>query len=317
MTIWYPDVSNHNGAMVLEAGTVAVSAKATEGATFTDSFYGHFKAEAARVGAVFFSYHFLHKGNGAAQAKHCFTVVGAGVPVMVDCEPTTGSNPTVQDVADFVTEYRALGGLVSLVYLPKWFWKNLGSPSLTALATLRLGLVSSAYPAAYSDTGEGWAPYAAGQPVPAVWQYTDKLSYAGQSVDFNAYRGTADQLKALIGYTTEPTVSAVTMGDDMPYLISVTPDPTEAASNVNAGIFIVDGGTVQHVNKASAAGYSAKFGTPVVVDTDQYNRLVAGSPANGPATVNTTIDAAALAASLGPALASALAAHVGVAFTAK
>lgn len=317
MTIWYPDVSNHNGEMTLEAGTVAVFAKATEGTTFTDKFYAHFKGEASRVGAVFGAYHFLHRGDGAAQARHCFSVVGAGVSVMVDCEPTTGSNPTVQDVVDFVTEYRALGGLVSLVYLPKWYWKNLGSPSLAKLTALKLGLVSSAYPGSYSDTGEGWSRYGTDEPVPAVWQYTDKLSYAGQSVDFNAYRGTVEEFKTLLGYTTKPTSSAATMGDDLTYLISVTPDPTQEAGNKNAGIFIVDGGTVVHVDPGSYGPYHSKFGDPLVVDTTQYAALLAASPAATSNTVNTTIDAAALATALGPAIASALAAHVGIAFTAK
>lgn len=49
MTIWYPDVSNHEGAMPLQAGTVAVCAKASEGVGYTDAFYGHYKAEAGRV----------------------------------------------------------------------------------------------------------------------------------------------------------------------------------------------------------------------------------------------------------------------------
>ena len=197
MTIWYPDVSNHEGAMALEAGTVAVIAKATEGTGYVDPFFEHFKSEAARVGAMFGGYHFLHAGNGAGQARFCFQHVGPGVPVMIDLEPTTGSMPTVQDGLDFAAEFRALGGICSLVYLPHWYWQQLGSPSLLPLALADLGLVSSGY-TAYSDSGPGWTPY--GGVTPAVWQYTDALAYSGQSVDFNAYRGTIDQFKTLLGY---------------------------------------------------------------------------------------------------------------------
>lgn len=203
MTIAYPDVSNHEGGMVLEAGTVAVCAKASEGTGYTDPFYGHYKVEAARIGAVFFGYHFLRAGGGAAQADYCFGVTGPGVNVMIDHEPTTGSNPSVQDAVDFAARFRARGGLCTLDYLPHWYWQQLGSPSLVPLAAAGLSLVSSNY-TAYSDTGAGWAGY--GGLNPAVWQYTDALAYSGQNVDFNAYRGTVDQLRILLGYEGAPTM---------------------------------------------------------------------------------------------------------------
>lgn len=205
MTIWYPDLSNHEGAMALEAGTVAACAKASEGTGYADPFYEHYKAEAARVGALFFGYHFLHAGNAAAQALWCFQHVGAGVPVMVDVEPTAGSAPTVADVLIFTAEFRRLGGIVSLAYLPRWYWQQLGSPSLVPLADAELGLVSSSY-TAYSDAGPGWAEY--GGVTPSVWQYTDAFGYSGQQVDFNAYKGTIDQFKALL------------LGGDMPLTVA-------------------------------------------------------------------------------------------------
>jgi hypothetical protein len=190
--------------MPLEAQTVAVCAKASEGTGYADPFYAHYKAEAARVGAVFFGYHFLHAGNGAAQAAWCFKQTGPGVNVMVDCEPTGASDPSVQDCVDFAHAYRALGGLCTLDYLPKWYWQQLGSPSLAPLRAAGLELIASDY-ASYSDTGPGWAAY--GGSTPAVWQYTDAQAYSGQSVDFNAYRGTINQFKALLGYI---------QGGDMP-----------------------------------------------------------------------------------------------------
>lgn len=210
MTIAYPDVSNHEGAMPLEAGTVAVCAKASEGTGYIDPYYGHYRSEAQRVGAVFFAYHFLHAGNGAAQADHCFSVTGPGVNAMIDHEPTrlpdgTLSVPSVQDAVDFAVRYRQRGGLCTVDYLPHWYWSNpigspdggMGSPSLAPFATAGLSLISSSY-TTYSDTGPGWAGYGGLSPV--IWQYTDALPYSGQSVDFNAYRGTVDQLRALLGY---------------------------------------------------------------------------------------------------------------------
>lgn len=202
MTITYPDVSNHNGAMTLQSGTVACFAKSSEGTGYEDPYYAHFKAEAARVGAVFGAYHFLKQGNGAAQARFAYGIVGPSVPMMIDFEPEYDANgnpislPTVADAVAFRDTYRSLGGLVRLNYHPKWYWQKLGSPSLAPLADL--ALVSSSY-TAYSDTGPGWTAY--GGVTPSVWQYTENQRYSGQSVDFNAYKGTLDQFKALLGLT--------------------------------------------------------------------------------------------------------------------
>lgn len=202
-TIYYPDVSNHQGEMPLQAGTVAVCAKASEGATYADPTFEHYQQEAARVGAVLFGYHFLRQGGGAAQGAWCFKLVGRGVNVMIDLEPVKDaagnyiSKPTVADAVAFAAAYRSAGGLCTLVYLPHWYWQELGSPDLAPLRNAGLSLVSSNY-TTYSDTGPGWAAY--GGSSPAVWQYTDALTYSGKAVDFNAFRGSIDQLKALLGY---------------------------------------------------------------------------------------------------------------------
>jgi len=221
VTLAFPDVSNHNGAMPLEAGTVACLAKASEGTTYRDPYYGHFKAEAARVGALFGAYHFLREGDGAAQADFCFGIVGPGVPTMIDFEPerdpVTGaliSRPSVADAVAFRDRFRARGGLVRLNYLPRWYWATpvseggLGAPSLAPLADL--ALVSSNY-TAYSDTGPGWESY--GGLSPQIWQWTDALPYSGQRVDFNAYRGTLAQLRALLGLATLEADMPLTTAD--------------------------------------------------------------------------------------------------------
>ena len=204
MTLAFPDVSNHNGAMALLAQTVACLAKATEGTTYRDPYYAHYKAEAARVGALFGAYHFLREGDGAAQARFAYSVIGPGVPTMLDFEPEYDqsgqpiSQPTMADATAFRDTFRSLGGLIRLNYLPRWYWAGrLGSPSLAPLA--ELALVSSDYEA-YSDNGPGWAPY--GGVDPQIWQYTDRQPYSGQPVDFNAYRGTLDQLRALLGFAS-------------------------------------------------------------------------------------------------------------------
>ena len=114
MTIFYPDVSSFQTGISF-AGCVIAMTKATENDNYTNPDYAPAKARAANAGAYFCAYHFLHAGNGAGQASHAYGVVGSGVPLMIDCELTTGSAPQISDVVDFVTQYRALGGKTYLL----------------------------------------------------------------------------------------------------------------------------------------------------------------------------------------------------------
>jgi hypothetical protein len=92
--LYYPDVSSWQTGVSL-AGWGAVMAKATEGTSYRNPAYAGQRAEAARRGARFGAYHFLHAGNGAAQADWCHSVTGSGVPLMIDFEPTAA---TVRDI---------------------------------------------------------------------------------------------------------------------------------------------------------------------------------------------------------------------------
>lgn len=72
-----------------------------------------------------------------------------------------------------------------------------------------------------------------------------------------------------------PIAPANPLETDMPYLISVTKDPTMPnEATPSAGIFTVDGGTVVHVDGPSLAALTARFGAPVVVSPAYYDALL-------------------------------------------
>lgn len=204
-TLHYPDIASFQAGVNFST-TYAVVAKATEGLSYANPYYNSFKAQAARENVFFCAYHFLHHGNAAAQCQHYFSVVGHGVPGMVDVEPTGGSLPTVEDAVEFLNECHTLGIAVYLTYLPHWYWsKVLGSPSLAPLANIHQRLATSDY-TTYSDTGPGWQGY--GGLEVATWQYADNIAYGGSpAVDFNAFKGsgsadlaqTVDEFKAFMG----------------------------------------------------------------------------------------------------------------------
>jgi glycosyl hydrolase family 25 len=192
VTVFFPDVSHFQTGLSLR-GAPAVIAKATQGSTFTDPAYAGFKAQAAAFGIPFAAYHWVDTARISDQAQHCLSVVGRDVPVMWDAE---AAGATVTRLVSLTQAYRFLGGIAELVYLPHWWWQDLGEPDLRPLENLGLKLISSNYPdEGYESNGPGWAPY--GGVAPTIWQYTSKQAFNGYRIDFNAYRGTLPQLTAL------------------------------------------------------------------------------------------------------------------------
>jgi hypothetical protein len=202
----FPDISHYQAGLSL-TGASFVVAKATEGTGYTDPSYAGFRDQADRLGIGFAAYHWIDTSDLAAQAMKAYSVAG-GRPLMWDAE---AAGATVPRLVELTTRYRALGGNPRAVYLPHWWWWQLGSPSLLPLANAGLFLISSNYPTSgYTPTGPGWAPY--GGMTPQIWQYTDKQQFNGQPVDFNAYRGTLDELHTLWGLSvSDPSMGATPM----------------------------------------------------------------------------------------------------------
>lgn len=184
MTIYGPDISGFQAGIDLK-GALFAAIKVTEGTTFVNSDWRRARDNATAHGTFAYGYHFLHHGNGAAQARAYRAQTT--MPCAVDVE-RSADNPTVADLCDFTDELRNLGGRVHLAYLPHWYWQAIGSPDLGPVRHRNLFLWSSAY-TSYTDgdSGTGWQPY--GGSSPAVWQYTDALHFNGHVVDFSAYRG--------------------------------------------------------------------------------------------------------------------------------
>ena len=101
-----------------------------------------------------------------------------------------------------------------LLYLPQWYWQQIGSPDLRPFGASGVHLVSSNY-TSYSDNGPGWAPY--GGVTPLVWQYTDAHAINGFKVDHNAVKVPLSQFLSLIGgdemEQTDPVVGAASRGN--------------------------------------------------------------------------------------------------------
>jgi hypothetical protein len=225
--VYYPDGASYQAGMSL-AGWLAAMFKATEGTGYSNPYYQAQMAEAARRGAHAGAYHFLHAGGAAAQASHAAAVIGKAVPAMLDMEPTAAairavlppphsrrarpegledehiarierisdapralaSSPTVADAAAFTDAYRAAGGILHELYLPFWYWVQLGRPSLAPLAQRGLHLVTSNYSGVSPEdpAHPGWVSYG-GMPQVETLQYTAAGNVNGMTADLNCFRG--------------------------------------------------------------------------------------------------------------------------------
>lgn len=211
MTTFGLDVSHHKGGnpdlkRARAEGIEFVIIKATEGATFVDARFAGNLAAARAAGMLVAAYHY-YRGNASAQSQldHVRRIVPRDVPVIPDVEEGSGSLPPVRT---FVSLLQMAGYRVPLLYLPRWYWQQIGSPDLRGLPPLW----SSRYP---DNTVDGlinefarvpasyWAGYG-GLDV-AMLQFTSSARVAGYApLDANAYRGTRAQLAALLRGTEPP-----------------------------------------------------------------------------------------------------------------
>lgn len=189
-------------ARVRDEGFRYVIAKATEGSWYTNPHYWNQRDGARANGLHFAAYHYVSTDPADAQAaRYESTEPDRSVPVMLDVENGSGDVGNVWAVHDAFTER---GYRVVLMYLPAWYWSNIGRPDLGGLPPLmsssygpgtgRAGIASVIYP---GDSNIGWNGYG-GNSV-RVFQFAEKGAVAGMSLDVNAFRGTDDELAEFFG----------------------------------------------------------------------------------------------------------------------
>jgi Glycosyl hydrolases family 25 len=223
MTIEGPDVSSFQDGLDLFRCTFAsfVIAKTTEGVGYTDANYQGWRRQSAALGKLFAWYHFLSGADAAAQVQHTVANVGdISLPGMLDFEPTPTFRPTLAQALAYIDAAHAAGLKLKLLYLPRWYWEEIGSPDLSGLSARGVYLVASSYLGGTGtpsqlypgDSAAGWSPY--GNAKPLVLQFTDRATDGGMPLDYNAFRGSIQQLAAFLG-TASPAPVPTPPGDDM------------------------------------------------------------------------------------------------------
>jgi hypothetical protein len=199
------DISHHQGAFDIGRaageGCEFFILKATEGSGFTDSRFAENLRKTRAAGKLVAAYHYQRSNvSAASQVAHIQRVVSKDIPVIPDVEANSGGVGLTRDI---VNRLRSAGYKVPLLYLPRWYWQQIGSPSLEGLPPLwssrypdmRQGSLSDEYADVPSHYWDGYG----GLPV-AVLQFTSSARVAGRSpIDGNAFRGSAADLRGLFG----------------------------------------------------------------------------------------------------------------------
>ncbi|MFC6884840.1 glycoside hydrolase family 25 protein [Actinomadura yumaensis] len=207
MPVYGVDVASYQGepnwSKVRGAGIRFAFSKVTESTDYVNPTWPHNRSGMLGLGGGFLpgAYHFLHGGNGAAQARYFLSKAGdvSGLMVALDVEASGANAATARD---WVREFKdRTGGHPVIGYFPRWYWERTGEPDLTFFDSVwqshyvsGTGSPSSLYAKVPSSW---WAPF--GGEAISILQYSSSATVSGISgrCDVNAYRRTLDDLRAL------------------------------------------------------------------------------------------------------------------------
>jgi hypothetical protein len=180
--------------------------KVAQGRSYRSPSWPAMRDGARAAGLILAGYHYVDTSAAAAQAANCLAHLSdASIPVALDIEANSGGIDQWRACYD---AFRAAGMRIALSYIPRWYWQQMGSPSLAGLPPLW----SSRYPSSATATAsqlyqnvtdKQWTGYG-GLDV-AVLQFASTAIVAGrQPIDVNAFLGTRDELASLLSGEAPP-----------------------------------------------------------------------------------------------------------------
>lgn len=223
MPIFGLDISHHQGDRpqswfnaAKAEGIEYIILKATEGTGFTDSRFQANLTKARNAGMLVAAYHYQRSAFSAvAQVEHIKRNIPRDVPVIPDVEHGSGSASLTRQIVD---ELLRAGYKVPVTYFPRWYWQQIGSPSLVGLPPLW----SSRYPDntqgglwdEYNDAPSSYWNGFGGLPV-AILQFSSSGRVAGYApLDLNAFNGSRNELNRLFGGVSIPETPEVSHEED-------------------------------------------------------------------------------------------------------
>lgn len=207
MAVYGVDVASYQGnpdwSRVYAAGVRFGFSKVTESTNYVNPTWVHNRAGMLGLSDGFLpgAYHFLHGGDGAAQAQYFLSKAGdvSKVAVALDVEAQGADAVTSRA---WVTEFKRLtGGHPVIGYFPRWYWEAHGRPDLSFFDTIWQSAYvtgSGAPSSLFAKVPSSWWATFGNEPI-SILQFSSSGTVAGipGQCDVNAYRGSLDELRAL------------------------------------------------------------------------------------------------------------------------
>ena len=191
MGVFGVDVSNYQASFNFSGWDFAFI-KATQGNWFKDGRFNQHLTNARNAGCLVAAYHYQETSSVASQVANIKAMVPQGMPVIIDVERGSGGLDITRSLVDTL---RAEGYTVPFVYIPRWYWREIGSPDMSGLPNLW----ASWYPdyvarprdqALAMVPGSAWTSY--GGLSVGIMQFTST------PFDQDWFPGTRDQLAAIL-----------------------------------------------------------------------------------------------------------------------
>jgi hypothetical protein len=193
MGIFGVDVSNYQSSFDFSGWDFAIL-KASEGANFKDRMFTTHLANARRANCVVAAYHYVRLDPADYQVGNIESMVPKDVPVILDIERGAGSDP--DHWRHLINELRARGYTVPLIYIPRWFWNEIGQPSLHDLPPLWMSWYPD-YVARPREEAISKVPASAWAPMDSIPVYV--MQFTSTPFDQDYYPGTKEDLANLFG----------------------------------------------------------------------------------------------------------------------
>jgi GH25 family lysozyme M1 (1,4-beta-N-acetylmuramidase) len=200
------DLSHHkpgaNIRQVVDGGYNFVILKATEGDSFIDSAFTGYLQQCRDLGVPVAAYHYYRISDSMmSQVSLVEKVVPKDVPIILDIE--RGSGSAVGNWRGMIQELVRRGYNSPLVYIPRWYWMEIGSPSLEGFpplwASRYVDGIGTGHDLFARVKSSMWSGY--GNNFVGMIQFTSSGEVPGcpPRIDVNCFTGNINDLNDLFG----------------------------------------------------------------------------------------------------------------------
>jgi lysozyme len=191
MGVFGVDVSNHQSSFNFSGWDFAFI-KSSEGNSFRDFRFNQHLTNARANNCLVAAYHYQRDVSAQSHVDLIKEMVPQNVPVIIDVERGSGSLALTREIIRLLREE---GYDSPFLYLPRWYWVEIGRPDLSGLPRLWASWYPD-YVARPREVGIGLVPQSAwsdyGNNSVAMMQFTSTPH------DMNWYPGTRDDLARVL-----------------------------------------------------------------------------------------------------------------------